>query len=308
MKKLVVLFLFLYSFVASAQQMELQAIAKKLYTAKTDKERQKHNKQLLAAFDSILHQPGSFNYTFDSLNNDIGILVSPDNKFKIIHWDCPKDDGTKEYYGFIQEKHVQVIKKGWFKKEHLESIQLYPLIDKSAEIKNAENYSSDNKKWFGMLYYKIIIKKSKKTTYYTLLGLDSNDKFSSKKIIDVLTFNETGIPQFGAAIFNMPKKYPKRVIFEYAADCNMSLKYNSQKDSIVFDHLAPMQPQLEGQFQYYCSDMSYDGFGFKNGKWNYGTDVNATNEKDEKDKLYNNPQNNNGRKESDTIIQRGKKK
>ena len=30
--------------------------------------------------------------------------------------------------------------------------------------------------------------------------------------------------------------------------------------------------------------MSYDGFGFKHGKWNYGADLNATNDKDDKDK------------------------
>jgi hypothetical protein len=310
MKKITFIFSFFISIITIAQEKtNLVSITKKLYSVKTDSEKQKYNQELLTAFEKVLNEPNSFDKNFDSLKNDIGILFSPDNKFKIINWNVPKNDGTQEYYGFIQEKYSQVIKKGLFKKEHLESMQLYPLIDKSLDIKNADNYVSDNKKWFGMLYNKIIVKKSKKQTYYTLLAWDGNDKFSSKKIIDVLTFDNMGVPHFGAAIFNMEKKYPKRIIFEYAANCNMSLKFNTKKDSIIFDHLAPTEPQLEGQFQYYCSDMSYDGFGFKNGKWNYGTDLNATNEKTEQDKHYNDPHDRtHTHNESDVIIKRREKK
>lgn len=261
-------------------QDTLQNICKNLYTpGKSDADKQKYNRELLITFERVLNTDNSFDFPFDSLKKDMAILLSPDEKFRIINWDLAKDDGTYEYYGFIQMKHAEPNMKS-----------LYPLIDKSAEIKNPENAISDNKKWFGMLYYYIIPKKVKKKTYYTLLGRDGNDKLSIKKIIDVLTFDANGTPHFGANIFNMQKKYPKRVIFEYSASCKMSLKYNDKKDSIVFDHLAPTQPQLEGQFQYYCGDMSYDGFGFKKGQWNYGIDLNAINNKDYKDKLYNDPQ------------------
>ena len=159
-----------------------------------------------------------------------------------------------------------------------------------------------------MLYYKIILKKTKSKRYYTLLGWDGNDKITRKKIIDVLTLDNNGTPRFGADIFNNQKKYPKRIIFEYSANCNMSLRFSTKKDSIVFDHLAPNSPQLEGQFQYYCNDGSYDGFGFKGGKWNYGMDLNAINEKDEKDKLYIDPRTDNSKNESRTLKQDRKKK
>ena len=195
-----------------------------------------------------------------------------------------------------------------FRKTKIETMQLYPLIDKSAEIKNPDNAITDNKKWFGMWYYKIIPSKTKTRTYYTLLGWDGNDKYSQKKIIDVLSFDNNGVPHFGADIFNFQKKYPKRIIFEYSATCNLSLKYSNQKDSIVFGHLAPIEPQLEGQYQYYCSDMSNDGFGFKKGKWNYGADVNAVNDKDEKDKIYHDPRKPMTANESNTIITRQKRK
>jgi len=300
MKKLISLFLVFCSISGFSQshnekntvaekEQALLLITKKLYSSKTDAEKQKFNNELLAKFDSVLNEPESFdNYQFDSLKKDMAIFISPDSKFRIITWEVEKKDGTYDYFGFIQSKHTDIKKKG-FRKIKTESVQLYPLIDRSSEIKNPENTISDNKKWYGMIYYKIIHTKSKSKDYYTLLGKDNNDKYSQKKIIDVLTFDKSGAPRFGADIFNFQKKYPKRVIFEYSATCSMSLKYSPKKDSIVFGHLAPIEPQLEGQFQYYCSDMSFDGFGFKKGKWNYGADVNAVNEKDDKDKYYGNP-------------------
>ncbi len=289
-------------------EQQLKSICDRLYRSKTDAARKIINQELLSAFEEILNQPNSFDLTFDVLKNDMAVLVSPDKMFKLINWNIEKDDKTFEYYGFIQEKYMQVKKKNIFKKIKTQTIQVYPLVDRSPEIRNPENYIGDNKKWYGMLYYKIILKKTKSKTYYTLLGKDENDSYSSKKIIDVLTFDTKGVPRFGADIFVMDKKYPKRIIFEYGATCSMSLRYSQQKDSIIFDHLAPTQPQLEGQFQYYCGDMSYDGFGFKNGKWNYGTDLNALNDKEESDKLYVDPRKPTIKKQSDLIIDRKRKK
>jgi hypothetical protein len=275
-----------------ANEEHLLSISRQLFDAKTDKDRLQYNQQLIEKFSDILNEAESFkNYKFDSLQNnkDIRILNSPDGKFRLINWHVEKTDGSQEYFGFIQENYRQVIKKGLFKKEIKEEVQVYQLSDRSPEILKPENTVSDHRKWYGMLYYKLIQKKSRNKTYYTLLGWDGNDKFSQKKIIDVLSFDNAGIPKFGADIFVLPKRYPKRVIFEYGSTCIMALKYNERKDTIIFDHLAPTQPQLDGQFQYYCGDMSYDGLGFKKGKWYYKADVRGLNPKDEKDKLYGDP-------------------
>ncbi|MDF2436690.1 MAG: hypothetical protein K0Q95_1066 [Bacteroidota bacterium] len=267
----------------------INPLVKQLYSVKIDEQKTAVNQQLLSAFKEAMEVSGTFDYDFDSVSKkDIAILRSPDNKFRIIHWDLMKADGTFDYYGFLQAKHYDVIKKG-FRKTKKETIQLYPLIDRSSEIKNPENAVTDNKKWFGMRYNRIILSKTKSKTYYTLLGWDGNDQFSQKKIIDVLSFDKAGVPLFGAAIFNYQKKYPKRVIFEYSTKCIMPLKYSTRKDSIVFGHLAPIEPKFEGQYQYYCNDLSVDGFGFKKGKWNYKADLNMLNEKDDKDKFYGNP-------------------
>jgi hypothetical protein len=274
-----------------SDEAQLQELCKRIYKKGTpDTTKIRLNNELLRRFDEILNQPGSMEaYRFDSLKKDLSILNSPDGRFKLINWNLPKSDGTQEYFGFIQSNYRQVIKKGFMKREIRESVQVYQLSDRSAEIKNPENTISDHRKWFGMWYYKIIPRSYKGKTWYTMLAWDGNDRFTQKKIVDVLSFDNGGVPKFGADIFVMPKRYPKRLIFEYSATCTMSLKYSESKDSIIFDHLAPTQSALEGQYQYYCSDMSYDGLGFKKGKWHYKADVPAMNPKDEKDKLYRDP-------------------
>ena len=168
----------------------LISICKKMYAPRTtDANKEKYNGELLTTFETALNTANSMDYGFDSLSilKYMSILVPSDKKCRIITWNLPKEDGTQEYYGFVQEKYLQTAKKGIFKKSKNEVIQLYSLTDKSAEIRNAENYISDNKKWFGMLYYKVIEKKWKGKTYYTLLAWDGNDKFSTKKISFALT-------------------------------------------------------------------------------------------------------------------------
>lgn len=259
------------------QEDTLAVIQKKLFAAKNNSERFQLNNLFLSSLEKVLQNENSFKYPFDSLKQ-IARLTSPDKKFKLFNWDVPKDDGTFEYFGFMQihdSKNNKYI--------------LHKLTDKSDEIKNPENYSSDHKKWFGMLYYKIIPKKIKKNTYYVLLGFDGNDKISRKKIIDVLKFNNNNIPQFGDAVFKMEKKTVKRVIFEYNAEAIMSLKYNDKEDMIVFDHLAPPKEGLKGQHQFYGPDFSYDALKYEKGKWVYVPDIDARNNKNYKDKIYNDP-------------------
>ncbi len=250
---------------------------KKLYSSGSDQEKLDANFRLKSTFERALSVEHSFDYSFDSLK-EIGRIYSPDKAFRIINWDLARNDGTHDYFGFIQVYNIK-------KKTYL----LYFLTDKSADIKNAENAIGDANKWFGMLYYKIIPVKVKGKKYYTLLGFDGNDKLTSKKIIDVLSFNTDGSPRFGADLFKLEKKSPKRVIFEYAAQAVMSLKYNEDTRQIMFDHLSPSEPKLEGQFQYYGPDFSFDALEFKKGKWVYTPDVDARNKSSSKDNRYKDP-------------------
>jgi hypothetical protein len=287
------------------QQNKIKTINQKLFHTKklSDTDKYALNAELISLFEETLNNPDSYKFSFDSLKNDMGILTSPDNTFKIIHWNIANNDGTFKYFGFIQLKFTSG------KKNKTESILVFPLIDKSAEIKNAENHISDNKKWFGMLYYKIIPLKTKNKTYYTLLGWDGNDKISQKKFIDVLSFDTNGNPRFGADIFDIPKKNPKRIAFEFAHNCAFVLRYNENLNMIVFDRLSPIEPQLTGQYQYYCTgDFEYDGFKIKKGKWLFQENIAPRNDKNQTDKLYQNPEGKSIKPESNVLIEKEKKK
>jgi len=60
---------------------------------------------------------------------------------------------------------------------------------------------------------------------------------------------------------------------------------------IVFEHLSPRAPQLEGMWEQYVPDGSYDALELKDGFWHFLPDYDATNNKSAKDKQYYDPRN-----------------
>jgi hypothetical protein len=261
----------------SKAEDSLRVLAKKLFHYKTDEARNKANAFFSDYLEKTLKLEGSFDYGFDSLS-DIGKLKSPDASFKIYDWNIQKEDGSMFYCGFIQHINAKTKKT-----------ELFTLVDKSSEIKNAESQSLDCKKWFGALYYKIIENKSGKNTYYTLLAWDGHNNQTWRKLIEVLWFDREGTPHFGENIFNMGKTPKKRIVFEFRAEMIMALKYNEEKKMIIFDNLAPESPEGKGIYENYVMDGSYNGLVFKKGKWQYIPDVNALNPKTRNDKYYEDP-------------------
>jgi hypothetical protein len=248
-------------------ELELQALQNKLFAAKSDSLKDRLNKEFVDLWDRTLSAELSYFYTFDSLKQ-VGRLVSPDEKFRIINWNIFKKDGSYEYFGFIQTFDKK-------KNKH----ELFKLIDKSATVKNPETYIGEPDKWFGMLYYEII----KSGDTYTLLGWDGNSNLSQRKYIDVLFFKDNGNPYFGKDIFKIPKKSPRRIIFEYSAEITMSLKYHADKKMIIFDHLSPRDPFMEGMPSAYGPDFSYDAYDLSKGKWKYVPDIDIKNLKSKND-------------------------
>ena len=218
-------------------------------------------------------------FAFDSLRKYKVMLESPDKQVRIFTWDLQSEDRTHTYYGFVQA----------FNKK-TKQYDVFELKDRSDAIRDPENALLDNAKWFGAYYYQLAEIKYKKKKYYVLLGWDGNNSTSNKRVIDVLYFNDKGFPKFGDAIFSDEKgKIKKRIIFEFQAGVVMSLRYDEEKQEIVFDHLSPSNPNLEGQYEFYGPDFSYDKLRFKAGKWEYVKDVDARNDKDKTDKYYKTP-------------------
>mgnify|MGYP001034274925 CR=1 FL=1 len=259
----------------------LKHIQTRVFFSKKESNRFEANRQFIALWNEILKDEKSMQYPFDSIK-EVSRLMSPDKKFRLITWNMLKEDQTHAFFGFIQVNNTKTVKKGLFKKETTSQYEYFTLLDKSSTVKNPETYVADPSKWFGMLYYDII---KSDDDFYTLFGWDGNDKLTQKKFIDILSFKADGTPLFGKDVFKIPGKFAKRVMFEYAGEVAMSLKYNAGRKQIIYSHLAPntLDPTLEGQYQYYGPDGSFDALSMKKGNWVYEPAIDIRKDKDKTD-------------------------
>jgi hypothetical protein len=66
----------------------------------------------------------------------------------------------------------------------------------------------------------------------------------------------------------------------------MSLKYEENRERIIFDHLSPESPSMAKFRSFYVPDMSYDAFKLENGKWVLHEDVIGVNKGADAKKQY----------------------
>jgi hypothetical protein len=252
------------------------------FKTEDNQERFAVNATLIKTLVRALKTPGSFNYSFDSVKK-ITVLKSPDNSFRIFSWYVPLNNGTYRYFGTIQ----MATKDG--------QLSLLPLIDGTDNI-NDTNAITSNKNWFGARYYQIIpVIANGRQPYYVLLGWKGNNAKTSKKVIEILSFDKTGIPLFGKNVFDGAKgdKSRNRIIFEYNKLNSMTLTLDNSVKMIVFDHLAPFSPELEGNFEFYASDLSFDAYKLLDGRLKLVENIILKNEPNAMDELYIDPMNKN---------------
>jgi hypothetical protein len=239
------------------------------------------NNDFEAHLRKVLRYDEAFSFPFDSLSKLISTVKSPDNMFRIFNWNIEKPKQEQFYCCLIMK----------YDTKNEEFITL-KLIDKSASAFDPEYLSYSINNWYGALYYSIIPIKKAGGTIYTLLGWDGNNQFSNKKIIESMEFQKKVDIKFGLPIFKYDEtKTKRRVIFQYNKNSYMSLKYakDKKKELIIFDHLSPKSPQLEGMKDWYVTDLSFDAFKLENGKWNYIKNIAPQSLNSYKDRPYNNP-------------------
>jgi hypothetical protein len=256
-------------------QDSLNHLGKRIVNNDTEMERMNANTEFIKTLVQALKIPHSFNFHFDSVKT-MRILNSPDNRFRLLTWFLAFDDGSYRFYGTIQ------INTG-------EKLEMYPLTDYTPFIKNPEDTVTNNGQWYGAQYYKIITVPTERNPYYVLLGWKGNTVKSTKKVIEVLSFNRDGKPVLGMPVFDGNGKTRKRVVFEYARQVSMLLKYDEGKNLIVFDNLAPPDTKQKGKTEFYGPDMSYDGYLGKNGKWRFVENLDMRNEGSTQDDNYIDP-------------------
>jgi hypothetical protein len=210
-------------------------------------------------FVLALKTPHSFEYPFDSILT-ISKLYAPDSTFRIFTWQLQRDESYYRQEGAIQMK----TKDG--------SLKLFPLFDVSDYTSTPTDSVRTNKNWIGALYYNIVMKEFKGKKYYTLFGYDDNDVISTRKWLDVLTFNANGEPLFGGNYFTYkddelkPPQPASRFLLEYKKDARARMVYDPEMDMIVFDHLISESNEPQKKFTL-IPDGDYEGFKWQNGKW-----------------------------------------
>ena len=251
----------------------LKDLGNKFVNDEEELDRKNANYAFIKTLVSALKVPNSFLYPFDSVKS-VDILNSPDNRFRIISWPVVNQDGSYRFYGTIQ------INTGG-------NLQMYPLNDDTYGIKHPEDTISNNLKWIGAEYYRIIPVYTPKL-YYVLLGWKGKNVKSTEKVIEVLSFKD-GKPVLGMPVFDGNGKTRDRVVFEYTRQASMLLRYVPEQELIVFDHLSPPDPKLKSQHDTYGPDLSYDGYKLKNGRWVYVDNLDMRNVPESHDADYIDP-------------------
>ncbi|HEK21608.1 hypothetical protein [Mucilaginibacter sp.] len=232
-------------------QDSLIILGKKFVNDTDDLERKNANYRFIRTLVSALKVPHSFNYPFDSLKT-VSILNSPDSRFRVFTWHIMNQDGSYRYFGTVQ------MNTG-------DKLLMYPLEDYTPFFKNSRDTVTDNRHWYGAQYYKIIRVAASKP-YYALLGWKGNNIRSTKKVIEILSFDREDHPVLGMPVFNN-KKDAKRIIFEYTRQASMLLRYVPEQNLIVFDHLSPPDDKMKDRPETYGPDLTYDGYSLQNGSW-----------------------------------------
>jgi len=200
----------------------------------------------------------SFYYPFDSVQG-ISKLYAPDSTFRIFTWGMQFDEYYSRQKGAIQLR----TKDG--------SLKLIPLRDVSEFTDNAMDSVRGKNNWIGAIYYNIIKTQYKGKNFYTLFGIDYNSIRSTKKWIEVLSFNEKNEAVFGGPVFSfendsIPKKTQYRFGLEFKKDARVLVNYIDDLQMILVDHLVSENDEPENAWTL-IPDGDNEAFKWENGKW-----------------------------------------
>jgi len=239
----------------------------KLYTAilnADDDERIRLNDSVKLIINDYVMSDSLFRHRFDNLRY-LGQIDSPDGKLKFITWNLPLRNGENRYYLYIirknkkREKNTVYKLEGKYRQESVSTDKIYSAGD-----------------WYGALYYSIQPFRYKGNKLYLILGLDSDNINNSRKIIDFLDFDDKDEIIFGKDCLLRDSKKKYREVLEYSADGMISLRLRTKK-LIVFDHVDPFAMGHENDPESFGAGLSFDGYSFRKGNWEFVSDIDVRN-------------------------------
>lgn len=202
----------------------------------------------------------SFYFPFDSVFG-ISKLYAPDSSFRIITWYLEQDPYNGAQKGIIQQR----TKDG--------SLKLNWLFDNSDWTDNLNNTICRDTTWIGAVYYNIIKTQYQGKDFYTLFGIDRAGVRTTRKWIEVLTFDEKKQPVFGGPFFSfkedtLVRPVQARFNIEYKKEASTFVNYAPDLKLILFDHLISEEDEPKFQLPWtYVPDGDYEGFKWQNGQW-----------------------------------------
>ena len=220
--------------------------------------RMRSDSQFVRTLVRALQTKNSFYYPFESVQG-ISKLYAPDSAFRIFTWNITYDDNYCRQRGAIQIKTPDG------------SLKLVALRDFSEFTPDAMDSVRTKANWIGAVYYDIVKTTYNGKNYYTLIGFDNNSVMSNKKWIEVLTFDQKNDPVFGGQYFTFEKDSAKRnpqfrFSLEYKKEARAILKYDTEDNLIIVDHLISETDEPENKWTY-VPDGDYEAFKWQNGKW-----------------------------------------
>jgi hypothetical protein len=245
---------------AKAKSYErLLALSDSLSLSLSDGRKEKLCNEIVNELLRTLADSSSFTENISEIKK-IGIITSPDSAFKLFSWNINLSIGKSLSYTILQ------------KKPQKDKCEVFQLAQNAGNAFDQARYSWKNAK--SALFYSIIPFQTTGEISYLLLGLVPNDMFIQSKVVETLYFNELGNPCFGIPDIKVNGVMQKRIPFQFSARVSMSLRYDVEKNAVVFDHLAPAQPIQSGKYEFYGPDASFDALVFKDNYWSFISDYN----------------------------------
>lgn len=261
MRFLIIFVLFTQGIQAQWREDSLKVIAQRILTGKDAAERFRADSAFTRMLVRALSTPHSFRHPFDSLQN-ISRVYAPDSSFRIFTWQVIRDERVYRRHGAIQLPTPDG------------RLKLIPLIDRSLMINAKADTITSADWWIGALYYRVIRTEYAGKPFYTLLGYDENTVRSTRKVAEVLHFDQSGQPRFGGPFFRFPvgdTAHPplmSRFWIEYKKDGNARMQYDDELKLIIFDHLISESEEPDKPHTY-IPDGDYEGFRWEKGAWQY---------------------------------------
>ncbi len=238
--------------------IELQKLAAKIQEDSSENGRYLADSIFTIQLVKTLKLPYSFNFHFDSLVS-VRQLFSPDSVFRIFSWQLDLGNGMYKQRAALQMN----TENG--------NLILFPFFDKSDNYENPEQVNMSRKNWMGAIYYDMAMTSFNGITYYTLLGFDEYQTFASRKIIEVMHFEDKE-PILGGDYFVYPndETYPKapieRFVYAYKKGSNGYIRYDKEKQSIILSELTSISNDLKDKSTLVPSGNEVY-FIWSNGKW-----------------------------------------